>query len=214
MHVCWICRRSLRRCVQIPKYPHKRIIMSRDARRLNLIWKHYRRKSIYARKQVELFLDEEERSIEDERSFGESSIEEVEPKSDGNNNTTQKKLGLDINMIGARKETLGKTRSQTKEMSSTRNESMERADLTMEDRIQETCLISGVTSGLTEPKTFQDAWHYLVENERNNWRAVIRKAIRSMINRGVWRNTDRAKIPKNRRLIGNKWVFKIIRDGT
>ena len=60
---------------------------------------------------MEVFLDEEERSIEDERSFGESSIEEEEeeePKSDGNNTTTQKKLGLDINMIGVRKETLGK----------------------------------------------------------------------------------------------------------
>ena len=31
------------------------------------------------------------------------------------------------------------------EMSSPRNESMERADLTMEDWIQETCLISAVT---------------------------------------------------------------------
>ena len=44
----------------------KRIIMSRDARWLNNIWKHYRMKSIQARKQVELFLDEEERSIEEE----------------------------------------------------------------------------------------------------------------------------------------------------
>ena len=35
----------------------KRIIMSRGARWLNIIWKHYRMKSIYARKQVELFLD-------------------------------------------------------------------------------------------------------------------------------------------------------------
>ena len=50
------------------------------------------------------------KSIEDERSFGESSIEEEEEetKSDGNNTPTQKKLGLYINMIGARKETLGK----------------------------------------------------------------------------------------------------------
>ena len=80
-------------------------------------------KSIYARKQVELFFDEEERSVEDERSIEESSIEEEEeePKSDGNNTPTQKKLGLDINMIGARKEIQGKTRSQTKEMSSPRN---------------------------------------------------------------------------------------------
>ena len=43
----------------------KRIIMSRDVRWLNIIWKHCRMKSMYARKQVELILDEEERSIED-----------------------------------------------------------------------------------------------------------------------------------------------------
>ena len=86
----------------------------------------------------------------------------------------------------AREETLGKTRSQTKEMSSPRNESMERADLTMEDWIQETFLISPVTSGPTEPKTFQEAWHYPTEEERNNWRTAIWKEIRSVIERGVW----------------------------
>ena len=61
---------------------------------------------------------------------------------------------------------------------------MERADLTMEDWIQETSLISAVTSGPTEPKTFQEAWHYPVESERNNWRVAIRKEIMSMIERG------------------------------
>ena len=68
------------------------------------------KKSIYARKQVELFLDEEEKSIEDERSFEKSSVEETEenPKSNGNNTDAQKQLGLDINMLGAREETLGK----------------------------------------------------------------------------------------------------------
>ena len=99
-------------------------------------------------------------------------------------------------------------------MSSPTSESMKRADLTMEDWIEETCLISAVTSGPTEPKTFQEAWHYPIGNDRDNWRAAIRKEIRSMINRGVWRKTVRAKIPKNRRLIGNKWVFEIKRDGT
>ena len=52
----------------------KRIIMSRDVRWLNIIWKHNRMRIIYARKQVELFLNEEERSIEDEKSFEESYI--------------------------------------------------------------------------------------------------------------------------------------------
>ena len=68
---------------------------------------------------------------------------------------------------------------------------MERADLTMEDWIQETCLISAVTSGLTEPKTFQEAWHYPTEDEEEKWRIVIRKKIRSMIERRVWRKTDK-----------------------
>ena len=76
---------------------------------------------------------------------------------DGNNTDIQKRLGIDINMIGAREETLGKTRSETKELLSPTNESMERADLTMEDWIQETCFISAVTSGPNEPKTFQEA---------------------------------------------------------
>ena len=35
-----------------------------------------------------------------------------------------------------------------------------------------------------------------------------------MINRGVWKKIDKVTIPENRRLIGNKWVFKIKIDGT
>ena len=80
-----------------------------------------------------------------------------------------KKLGIDIEMIGARKEELGRTRSQTKEMMSLKNELMERAELTMEDWIQETCLISAVISGPTKPKAFQEAWHSSVEEEKENW---------------------------------------------
>ena len=106
----------------------KRIIMSRDARWLSIIWKHCKMINIYARRQVELFLDEEERSLQEEYELAESRIE-----GDGNNTPTQRRLGLDICMIGAREKTLGRTRSQTQEISSPRNESMERADLTMED---------------------------------------------------------------------------------
>ena len=92
--------------------------------------------------------------------------------------------------------------------------SMERAEFTMEYSIHETCLISAVTSGPTEAKIFQEPWHNAVEDERQNWQIAIRKDMKSMINRGVWRNIDKVKIPENRRMIGNKWVFKIKRDGT
>ena len=82
-------------------------------------------------------------------------------------------------MIGARAEEIGRTRSQAQEMKSPRNESMERAELTMEDWIHETCLISAVTSGLTEPKTFQEAWHSPVEEERINWQSAIRRKLKA-----------------------------------
>ena len=80
---------------------------------------------------MELFLDEEERSIEED-----PEQEENKNEGDGNNTPIQRKLGLDISMIGASEEKLGRSRSQTQEMSSPRNESMEKADLTMEDWIQ------------------------------------------------------------------------------
>ena len=55
-------------------------------------------KSIYVRKQVELFLGEEERSIQVESEPGDNRIE-----GDGNNTPTQRKLGLDISMIAPEK---------------------------------------------------------------------------------------------------------------
>ena len=113
----------------------EKIILSRDVRWLSIIWRRYKKESIYARSRVELFLDEEESSLGDEKSFGEMSIREIVegPEDDGNNTETHRRLGIDINMIGAREETLGRTRSKTKELSSPTNESMERADLTLEN---------------------------------------------------------------------------------
>ena len=65
----------------------KRIIISRDARWLNIIWKHYRMKNIYARRQVELFLDEEESSTQEEYEPAENRFEGV-----GSNTPSQRKL--------------------------------------------------------------------------------------------------------------------------
>ena len=196
----------------------KKIILSRDIQWLNSFWKEYKKRKDDSRKLVDEFYshDEDDQTQEESETEEpkENEIEETKESGDGNNTKEQKKLGIDIQMIGDRKEELGRTRSQTKEMMSPRNESMERAELTMEDWIHETCLISAVTSGPTEPKTFQEAWHSPVEEERRNWQTAIRKEIKSMINRGVWRKIDKVKIPENRRLIGNKWVFKIKRDGT
>ena len=119
--------------------------------------------------------EEDEQTQEESEVDEPNEIEAEETNEDGNHTEEQKRLGIDIQMIGARKEELGRTRSQTKEMKSPRNESMERAEQTMEDWIQETCFISAVTPGPTEPKTFQEAWHSPIEEERNKWQAAIWK---------------------------------------
>ena len=119
MHVCWIGRRSCRRCVHIPKHPHKKNYYEQRCKMVEHNLETLQNEKYLCKKTVEFFLDEEERSVEDEKSYEEDSVlKEEETKGDGNNTPVQKKLGLDINMIGARKETLGKTRSQNKEMSS------------------------------------------------------------------------------------------------
>ena len=59
----------------------------------------------------------------------------------------QRRLGLDIDMIGAKEENLGSTRSQTLELRSPSNQVMEQAYMNMENWIQEACYMSSVTSG-------------------------------------------------------------------
>ena len=141
--------------------------------------------------------------------------EENRIQSDGNNTIEQRKLGLDIGIIEPREETLGRTRSQTQEMFSPRNELMDGKSRFDNGKLDSRNLpdFSGDIRA-TEPITFEEAWQSPIEKERDSWRAAIRKEFRSMIERGVWRKTDRKRIPNNRRLIGNKWVFKIKRDGT
>ena len=191
----------------------KKIILSRDIQWLNSFWKEYKKRKDDSKRLIDEFYsyDEDDQTQEESETeeIKESETEETKNSGNGNNTEEQKKLGIDIEMIGARKEELGRTRSQTKEMMSPRYESMERAELTMKDWLHETCLISAVTSGPTEPKSFREAWHSPVEEERKNWQIAIRKEIKSMMNRRVWRKRDKVKIPENRRLIGNKWVFKI-----
>ena len=157
--------------------------MSRDIQWLNSFWKEYKKRKDDSKKLVdELYSHDEDDQTQEEsetEELKENEIEETKDSGDGNNTEEQKKLGIDIQMIGARKEELGRTRSQTKEIMYPRNESMERAELTMEDWIHETCLISAVTSGPTEPKTFQEAWHSPAEEKRNNWQIAIRKEIQA-----------------------------------
>ena len=125
-----------------------------------------------------------------------------------------KRLGLDIDMLGAREENLGSTRSQTLEMRSPSNQVRERANINMENWIQDTSYISAVTSGPDEQSNFNEAWNHQCLNERRKWREAVTKELYCMENKNVWKNIHKMDVPNDRRLIGCKWVFKIKKDGT
>ena len=117
--------------------PTKQIILSRDIQWLNSFWKEYKKRRDDSMKLIdEFYSHEEDYETQDESETEESrknEIEETKDNGDGNTTEEQKKLGIDIQMIGDREEELGRTRSQTQEMMSPRNESMERAELTTDD---------------------------------------------------------------------------------
>ena len=89
----------------------KKIILSRDVQWLNSFWNKYKKQKDNSKK----FVDEFFQNDEDDQTQEESETEEIRISGDGNNTVEQKKLGIDIEMIGARKEELGRTRSQTKD---------------------------------------------------------------------------------------------------
>ena len=65
-----------------------------------------------------------------------------------------------------------------------------------------------------EPKTFNEAWFHPDEYQRKMWREAISKEYRDMSTRVVWKLIQRSMIPRDRRLVKCKWVFKIKRNGT
>ena len=84
----------------------------------------------------------------------------------------------------------------------------------MDNRIQETCYMSAVTSDPEELNTINDAWNHHSPNERTECREAVTKTLYCMEEKIVWKETKITDFPKDRRLIGCKWVFKIKRDGT
>jgi len=63
------------------------------------------------------------------------------------------------------------------------------------------------------PSTFQEAYNHPVCNFRERFREAIRKELRDMHARGVWRKIKRSDVPNGRRLVKHKWVFDIKRSG-
>jgi hypothetical protein len=73
--------------------------------------------------------------------------------------------------------------------------------------------LSAVTSTSDEPQTFTQAWHHTDPIKQVKYREAVQKEFRDMISKGVWRVVSRRDIPKDRKAIGTKWVFKEKKNG-
>ena len=64
-----------------------------------------------------------------------------------------------------------------------------------------------------EPTSFEEAWYNADPREQEGWRSAIKKEFNDMKKMKVWRRIKKSEVPSERRIIGNKWVFKRKRDG-
>jgi Reverse transcriptase (RNA-dependent DNA polymerase) len=70
-----------------------------------------------------------------------------------------------------------------------------------------------VNEEMSDPTSFNDAYFNPNPERRNSWRNAISKELKDMETCNVWSLVDRNDIPKDRKLISCKWVFKEKRDG-
>ena len=66
---------------------------------------------------------------------------------------------------------------------------------------------------IIEPKNFNEAWFHSDPTQKDKWREAILKEHRDMDSRQVWQKIKRSDIPKDRRLVKSRWVFKVKRNG-
>jgi hypothetical protein len=64
-----------------------------------------------------------------------------------------------------------------------------------------------------ELTSFNDAWKYLDPKNHELWRIAINKELGEMENKKVWEIINKEDVPKGRRTIKCKWIFKIKRNG-
>ena len=68
--------------------------------------------------------------------------------------------------------------------------------------------------GYIEPTKFDNAWNHKDPIQRAKWREAINKEFADMKTRNVWTKMKRSSMPKNKRCVKCKWVFKIKINGT
>jgi hypothetical protein len=70
-----------------------------------------------------------------------------------------------------------------------------------------------ILSGGNDPYKFKEAWDHPDPIHKKGWRGGIGKEFGDMKDRGVWKVIPKSEVPKGRRLVGCKWVFKLKKNG-
>ena len=66
---------------------------------------------------------------------------------------------------------------------------------------------------IEEPTSFDEAWNCQDHVDRYKWRSAIQKEFNDMESKKVWEIVKKEDIPKDRRCIKCKWIFKMKRNG-
>jgi hypothetical protein len=64
-----------------------------------------------------------------------------------------------------------------------------------------------------DPIKFENAYFHPEKEQREGWRTAIKKELESMEKCGVWTMIHQKEMPKERKVIGNQWVFVQKRNG-
>jgi hypothetical protein len=87
------------------------------------------------------------------------------------------------------------------------------ADNAEKDRAPSKGFTPDQVESMEEPRTFNAAWNHDDFEQREKWRQAIQKEFNDMNTRKVWTKIKRSTMPKGRRCVKHKWVFKIKRTG-
>lgn len=74
-------------------------------------------------------------------------------------------------------------------------------------------VLNTILSGGNDPYKFKEAWDHPEPTHKKVWREGIRKEFGDMKDRGVWKVIQKSEVPKDRTLVGCKWVFQLKKNG-
>ena len=86
-------------------------------------------------------------------------------------------------------------------------------DKTLNEWLQWIAFVTSTMSDPDDPQSFREAWWDPDLIAREKWGEAIHLEFKKMLDMGVWRHVKRENHPNDHRLVGNRWVFKVKRNG-